>query len=327
MEDQSMLLLGVDGGGTKTMVVACSCSGEYLGGVSCGSINYNAVGMKTARENMAAGIDGILRKTGRKDYRFITIGHSALDDVASDEEKTAFGETILDKDKLYMLSDADVALKGSTLGGYGALIISGTGSIGVAVDKTGVKHVAGGWGYLLHDTGSGFAIGMGAILSAVRDYERGVSGPLEEAVKAHFNVNEMRAVIPVIYAEDFLPSSIASLAIDVEKIAEAGDDEANRILTETSGHLADFVFSLFRQAKGALDGASVYVYGSILQKCQIVRREFERLVHERYPDTLIAAPGLPAECGALIFSAEHCGLSGETFVQTLENTYKLAKGR
>ena len=321
MDDKSMLLLGVDGGGTKTTVVACSCSGEYLGGVTCGSINYNAVGMKTARENMVAGIDGILRKTGQKDYRFITIGHSALDDVATDREKTAFAGTIIDKDKLYMLSDADIALKGSTLGGYGMLIVSGTGSIGVAIDKTGVKHVAGGWGYLLHDAGSGFAIGMGAILSAVRDYERGISSPLEEAVKAHFNVNGMRAVIPVIYAEGFLSgSSIASLAIEVEKIAKMGDDEANRILHEAAGHLADVVFSLFRQAKGALDGAPVFVYGSILQKCQIVRRGFERLVHGRYPDILIAAPRLPAECGALIFSAEQCGVISEDFIQTLENT-------
>ena len=320
-----MLLLGVDGGGTKTTVVACSGSGEYLGSVSCGSINYNAVGAKTARENMAAGIDRILQKTGQKDFRFITIGHSALDDVATAEEKSAFAETIIDNDRLYMLSDADVALKGGTLGGYGMLIISGTGSIGIAVDKTGVKHVAGGWGYLLHDAGSGFAIGMGAILSAVRDYERGVSGPLEEAVKTHFNVNEMRAAIPVIYAEGFLPSSIASLAIEVEKIAEAGDDEANRILKEASGHLADIVFSLFYQAKGALEGAPVYVYGSILQKCHIVRREFERLIRERYTDTLITAPRLPAECGALIFSAEHCGLYNESFVRTLEKTYQQAK--
>ena len=324
MDDQSMLLLGVDGGGTKTTIVACNCSGEYLGSVSCGSINYNAVGMKTARENIASGIERILRKTGQKDYRFITIGHSALDDVATEEEKTAFAETIIHTDKLYMLSDADVALKGSTLGNYGMLIISGTGSMGVAVDKAGVKYIAGGWGYLLHDAGSGFAIGMGALLSAVRDHERGVSGALEHAVKAHFNVQEIRAVIPVIYAEGFLPSSIASLAKEVKKIAKEGDQEANRILKEAAGHLADIVFSLFRQAKGALDGAPVYVYGSILQKNQIVRREFERLVHERHPGTLIAVPKLPAECGSLIFSAEHCGLFGEDFVRKLEKTYYCA---
>ena len=322
MKERSLLLLGVDGGGTKTTIAACSDTGEYLGSISCGSINYNAIGMKAARENIAAGIDGILQKTGQKDYRFITIGHSALDDVATDEEKTAFSETFIDRNKLYMLSDADVALKGSALGGYGMLIISGTGAIGAAIDKAGVKYVAGGWGYLLYDEGSGFSIGMGAIKSAIRDYERGVSGQLEGAVKAHFSVNEMRATIPVIYDEDFLPSSIASLAIEVSRIAEAGDHEANRILNENAGHLADLVFSLIQQAKGALDGAPVYVYGSILQKCKIVRNEFERLVHERYPGTLIAAPRLPAECGSLIFSAEKCGLFNDAFIQTLEGTYK-----
>ena len=92
MDDKSMLLLGVDGGGTKTTIVACNYSGEYLGSASCGSINYNAVGMKTARENIAAGIDEILRKTGQKDYRFITIGHSALDDVATDDEMAALSQ-------------------------------------------------------------------------------------------------------------------------------------------------------------------------------------------------------------------------------------------
>jgi len=321
MKDQS-LLIGVDGGGTRTTVAACDCSGEYLGSVSCGSINYNAVGMKKARENMAAGIAEILQKTGREDYRFITIGHSALDDVATDGEKNAFAESIIDKDKLFLLSDADVALKGGALGGYGMLLISGTGSMGVAIDKTGKKHVAGGWGYLLYDEGSGFAIGMAAIKSAVRDFERGVAAPLEEAVKTHFNVHHLRAAIPIIYAEDFLPSSIASLAKDVEKIAEAGDPEAIRILKDAAGELAALVFSLFHQAKGALDGASIYVYGSILQKCRIVRNEFERLVHERYPNTLIASPRLTAECGSLIFSAEKCGLSNDAFLQTLEKSFK-----
>jgi N-acetylglucosamine kinase-like BadF-type ATPase len=325
MKDKSMLLLGVDGGGTKTTVAACDCSGEYLGSVSCGSINYNAVGMKKARENMAAGIDGILQKTGLTDYRFLTIGHSALDDVATDGEKTAFAETIIDKDKLYMLSDADVALKGGTLGSCGMLIISGTGSIGMAIDKTGKKYVAGGWGYLLYDEGSGFAIGMNAIKSAVKNFERGVAAPLERAVKAHFNVNDLRAAIPIIYADGFLPSSIAALATDVSRIAEAGDPEANRILKDAAGELAALVFSLFNQSKGALDGAPIYVYGSILQKCQIVRTEFERLVRERYPNTPIASPRLNAECGSLIFSAEKCGLLNEVFLQTLEKTYAESK--
>ena len=209
-----------------------------------------------------------------------------------------------------------------TLGGYGMLIISGTGAIGAAIDRAGKKHIAGGWGYLLYDEGSGFAIGMGAIKSAVRDFERGVAAPLEEAVKAHFNVNDLRAIVPVIYAEGFLPSSIASLAKEVSKIAEAGDAEAQRILKDAAGELAALVFSLILQAKGALDGAPVYVYGSILQKCQIVKNEFERLVHERYSDTLIASPRLTAECGSLIFSAEKSGLLNEAFLQTLENSYK-----
>ena len=322
MKDNSLLLLGVDGGGTQTTVAACDCSGEYLGSVNCESINYNAIGMKKARENMAIGIDRILRKIGRKNYHFITIGHSGLDDVATEEEKTTFAETIIDKNKLYMLSDADVALKGGTLGSSGMLIISGTGAMGVAIDQAGKKHVAGGWGYLLYDEGSGFAIGMGAIKSAVRDFERGVASPLEEAVKSHFNVNELRAVIPVIYAEDFLPSSIASLAIEVTKIAKSGNIEAQRILKNAAGELAALYFSLLLQAKGALDGAPVYVYGSILQKCQIVRNEFERLVREHDANTLIASPRLTAECGSLIFSAEKCGLSNATFLQTLENSYK-----
>jgi len=317
-----MLLLGVDGGGTNTTVAACNSSGEYLGSVICEGINYNAIGMKKARENMATGIDMILQKTGQKDYHFITIGHSALDDVATDEEQANFAETIIDKGKLYMLSDADVALKGGTLGSSGMLIISGTGAIGMSIDKAGKKHVAGGWGYLLYDEGSGFAIGMSALKSAVRYFERGVATPLEEAVKAHFNIKELRAAIPIIYDENFLPSSIASLATEVSKIAEAGDAEAQRILKEAAGELAALVFSLLFQARGALDGAPVYVYGSILQKCQIVRNEFERLVRKRDAGTLIASPRLTAECGSLIFSAEKCGLSDETFLQTLENSYR-----
>ena len=40
--------VGVDGGGTKTALVACTADGQVVASAVCGPLNYNFIGLDTA---------------------------------------------------------------------------------------------------------------------------------------------------------------------------------------------------------------------------------------------------------------------------------------
>ena len=64
-------------------------------------------------------------------------------------------------------NDAVIALASGTGGQlYGVVLISGTGMIAMGFNRAGERRRAGGWGALLGDGGSGYAIGA-AVLRAV----------------------------------------------------------------------------------------------------------------------------------------------------------------
>ena len=67
--------------------------------------------------------------------------------------------------------DAEIALRAAVPHGDGVVLIAGTGSIAYA--RVGEEvHRAGGYGYLLGDDGSGFAIGRAALAQMLRWYDR-----------------------------------------------------------------------------------------------------------------------------------------------------------
>jgi N-acetylglucosamine kinase-like BadF-type ATPase len=60
----------------------------------------------------------------------------------------------------------------------GVVVVSGTGMIVIGVNRSGERQRAGGWGALLDERGSGFAIGSAA-LKAVANAEDGLGMPTQ----------------------------------------------------------------------------------------------------------------------------------------------------
>lgn len=65
-----------------------------------------------------------------------------------------------------VVDDVYMALYGLTKGEEGILLISGTGSMGVAIDKDTNLHTVGGWGRPTNDNGSGYYIAVEGIKAA-----------------------------------------------------------------------------------------------------------------------------------------------------------------
>ena len=72
------IYIGVDGGCTKTSLVAVGPDGEVLGGITGEGINFDLNRHAARRDNLSAPVKALIRQVGADGYETIFIGMSAL---------------------------------------------------------------------------------------------------------------------------------------------------------------------------------------------------------------------------------------------------------
>jgi len=286
--------IGVDGGGTKTALGAYDATGQCVAETVCPPLNYHFIGVDAALSNLRQGIEALHIPIEQIDA--VGIGDPALDDVTEGEAAQHFAAAVRDilGVPVYIRSDAYMTLYALTEGKRPAvLVISGTGAMAISEDAQGRIRVAGGWGRLTGDEGSGYFIGLQALRAALHAAD-GIAPPtaLTDAALTHFGCDTPRALIDVFYGER--EPDVAGFSRVAARCAEQGDHRASEILREAARYLTDYTSSLIRQS-----GAdTVGVYGSVLCRNRTVREEFERLLTQKHPHITIAEPPISAQCAA-----------------------------
>ncbi len=135
-------------------------------------------------------------------------------------------------------SDAMIANLGAHMGGDGAILILGTGSVGL-VKRGEDSFSIGGYGFPISDEGSGAALGLSAIRHALRALDgRTKPSPLSQAITKRFS----HAIPQVIaWMDDAAPGDYASFAPLVMDYADNGDEIALSIVRDAALHVERFV--------------------------------------------------------------------------------------
>ena len=292
--------VGVDGGGTKTALVACTREGQEIASVVCGPLNYNFIGLDRALANLQEGIAALGLPKGS--IAAVGIGDPSIDDEAESPIAKEFAARAAEMlgTPVYIRSDAYITLFALTGGQQsGVLIISGTGSMTIGEDEAGKTSVVGGWGRLTGDEGSGYYIGLEGIRAAVRAAD-GVAPKtdLTQAATTHFGVSTPRELISVFYGEE--EPDVASFSRCVAECAANKDAIANAILLDAAAHLVRYASVLLERTHANLLG----VWGSVLCKNQTVRHAFESGIKERFPNVTICEPDMTAEHAAAMYAAK-----------------------
>lgn len=143
-------------------------------------------------------------------------------------------------------SDGVIANLGAHLGGDGATLILGTGSIGIV--KLGEDNFSiGGYGFPISDEGSGAALGLSAIRHALRALDgRTRPTPLSQEISKQFDNVTAKVVA---WMDDATPTDYAKFAPLVMDYAENGDDIALSIVRDAALHVERFIETIF--ARGA----------------------------------------------------------------------------
>jgi N-acetylglucosamine kinase-like BadF-type ATPase len=140
---------------------------------------------------------------------------------------------------LIVESDARIALEGAFGGKPGMIVIAGTGSIVFGKDEHGKIYRAGGWGRLIGDEGSGYAMGQQAFRAVARSLDdKNTKTKLAKLFKEKFGLNTQEAIIHSLYKENF---DIASVMPTVIGAASKGDTAAKRILDNAALELVEII--------------------------------------------------------------------------------------
>lgn len=287
--------LGIDGGGSKTAAVLCDETGKTAASFVGGSINFNAIGTERTRQNLKAVVDGVLKGfTGT--LSAAVIGSAALAERADEALTRTVCEGIIPCDRVVMESDVFIGLEAMRCKGPVAMVISGTGSMAAGRKADGTVIHTGGWGYLLGDEGSGYAMALDGIKAAIRgDEGTGDKTALTADLLAFFDVRETAELIDIFYNPAPEPSRVAKFAPFVLKNAEAGDEAALRIMNDHALSLAKTVNALLARLPA---GTPLGLWGGIFQNSEIYREAFARAVNAEYPQTAVGLLPVPPEYGA-----------------------------
>lgn len=306
------LFAGIDGGGSSTKVAVCNESGEILVSFTSGSINHHGVGSAKATNAYVQIKNKLIEHLGYLP-QFMFFGNSALDSQASDETVTKLTGGIFDCSKVIMHSDVYVALLGFTLGKSGAMLISGTGSMACGLDKYNSYHTVGGWGHILGDEGSAYHLALEGIKTAIWAHDK-LTKPtiLTSAVCIFFKISKLNELIDLVYNSETDKSLIASFAVEIEKLAVAGDKIAIELIDREVNWLSKLALQITKQCNTKTIG----YYGSMLTKSNFIRMRLEK--HLKEEEISILPPRLKPEMGALTGAVATAGIKlNEEFITTI----------
>lgn len=276
------LLLGVDGGGSKTLALITDAEGCELGRGLAGPSNYHAVGVEAAYAALDTAVTAALTEATARCSAVMPASPLAalglgLAGIARPEDRPViltWAERRYPGVPVTLVHDAHLVLAAGTPDLWGLALICGTGSMAYGADPAGRSARAGGWGYLLGDEGSGYALGLAALRAIMRASDgRGPATALTPAVLSRWGLSQPQDLVRYVYRPEIGRTEIAALAALVDAAAGQGDAVAQALTAEAGRELALAVQAVARQL--AFSGATpCAVAGSVLVKGQAVAAAF-----------------------------------------------------
>jgi N-acetylglucosamine kinase-like BadF-type ATPase len=143
-------------------------------------------------------------------------------------------------------------------------LIAGTGSLCLGRNEAGETARSGGWGYLLGDEGSGYAIALAALRSAVRAADgRGPETDLLAALMQMLGVKSPAELIAKVYHAEMTRDQLSRLAAVVFEYRTT-DDVARTIVAAAARDLADIVATVAKRLRLSRGSYTLAVAGGLL---------------------------------------------------------------
>lgn len=262
-----MFIAGIDGGGTHTRLELRDGDNRFLRRAEFGAFNVNSIGEAAFRRLLRAvfAACGGMGECGKLCVGGAGVSNPAVGEILEQELKDA-GFTGTWK----LCGDQEIALRGA-MDCPGTAVIAGTGSICFGKNRAGQTARSGGYGHLIDDGGSGYALGRDVLSAAVQALDgRICDGAILEAVYHRLGVRDPGAIVAFVYSEKTDKAAIARFSNLALTLAEQGNPQAQQILNRGAGELYRMVEAVQRRL--GLEKQPIALLGGLLSGDNAYRR-------------------------------------------------------
>lgn len=230
--------LGVDGGGTRCRARIEDEHGRLLGEAGSGPATTR-IGVEKAWRSILEASEAAAAKAGLSAGDFARM-HAAigLAGLGRRGAQAALQKIAHPFASIVFISDGMAACLGAHSGADGAIVVAGTGSVGVGLLGGREIRIAG-YGFPVSDEGSGADMGLQVVRLALRAADRrGELTPLLSEVLAAFDGDPYQAVA---WSEEARATDYAAFAPIVMRHANFGDPIGRRIVERTADAIGDLL--------------------------------------------------------------------------------------
>ncbi|MEH2049918.1 N-acetylglucosamine kinase [Nostoc sp.] len=312
-------VLGIDGGGSKTVCVLMDDSRQLLGRGEAGPSNYQSIGIEATLQSIKSAIHNAVETaiiTNNLKINAICLGLAGVGRAADIEVVKRFVQElqnnkslpinwVLQPGNIVICNDALIALVGGIGQPVGIVVAAGTGSIVFGRNHQGDTKRVGGWGYILGDEGSAYKIAIAGMNAALKSYDgREISTSLIEGFKQHLDLETIEDLIEVIYRREWGVKQIAALAPVVDFAAASGDIVANMIIDDAAKELVKATSTVIDAIFTADSVLEVVTTGSVWRgRCKIHERFTVSLV-KKFPNVNVIFPRHEPAYGAALLALQ-----------------------
>ena len=297
------LYVGIDGGGSKTRAVVAGRDLAPLGRGSGPASNASRTSLAHILEVVQEAVAEALNGAGAtlEELRGLCCGLAGIE-ASGMALRLQMALTRSFQMRITLATDARIALAAATRGpvdGPGVVLISGTGAIAFGRSAEGREARAGGWGPLLGDEGSGYAIAREGLSAVLRDFDgRGPGTRLRSTVLASEGVTVPSELLQRVL-RDSRPSEIAAFFPLVLDAARQGDGVACEIFQRAGDELALAVTTVVRQLGMEGEAFTVATVGGVFESGELVLGPIRSALAKAAPAASLAPAAFPPEIGAV----------------------------
>jgi len=297
-----MYIIGIDGGGTKTIGILATATGQHLARVQSGPANYPVVGEAKTQTVLGSIVEELYEKADipPTSAARLCLGMAGLGRSADREVIGKICDELGICQNRILTHDAHIALVGGTEKQEGVIVISGTGAIVYGINTNGREARASGWGYLLGDEGSGYDIAIQGLRAVARAVDgRGDRTELTDRILNKLELNEPGELIRWVHAAS--RDTIAQLAKVVFDTAMTADGVAECIVDEAADELVCAAISVIEQLEFTEPFDIVLSGGNLIYQTMFADKLRHRFSREQ-PEASVQLPKHEPAYGAMLLA-------------------------
>ncbi|AFY50825.1 putative N-acetylglucosamine kinase [Nostoc sp. PCC 7524] len=299
-------VLGIDGGGSKTVCILMDDTHQVLGRGQAGASNYQSIGQEAALKSLESAIyaasNEALKLTNNIKIAAVCLGLAGVGRAKDIEIVESLLKNLqnskylplkwdLHPSNIVICNDALIALVGGVGHSVGIVVAVGTGSIVFGRNWQGETKRVGGWGYILGDEGSAYQIAVRGMQAALKAYDgREKNTNLIEDFKQHLGLASIEDLIEVIYRRSWGVKQIAALAPIVDLAAASGDGVANNIINDAVRELVKATSTVVQEIFTPDSSVEIVTTGSVWRARCKVHERFTASMMKIFPQVKVTFP-------------------------------------